>query len=329
MPLRHLRLGESSAPASVRERELEVGRLVLRAAASGDAFLVRRAGAAVRALDSGPARRALRRAAEGLVDDDAKALQNGLLGYGAVLERHAVYDVALEVYTFLMAQQPTDALATLHAARAARRLGRREQALELYREAGRRSGGDARMLRLVAIGESLLADDPATALGTVIRDARRSRDGDALAIAREERSRFLANSGRGGRAARDLVAAAGRYTDRIDRVRVIHRLAELLSARGDLAGAREALLAALDIVPAAQRGHTVQRLRTVARAMGDELELRRTRGQGAATLVSLAPLGSRRSAAARSLAPALRRWRDVAGGGVPRAEGRGGQTASC
>lgn len=314
--LRHLEIGVPTSPASVRERELEVGRLVLRAAATGDSFLLRRAQQAVSSLDAGPARRALRRVVDGLAGGDDAAAQGGLLAYGGVLERHAVYDVAADVYRQVMESRPGDARVTLHAARAVRRAGRRSEALELYREAGQQSGEDGHLLLLVRIGEALVSETPVDALSDVVRDARRTGDMDALAIAREERSRFRAAAGHSGRAIRDLAAAAGRYTDRIDRVRAAHSMGELLSARGDLAGAREALLAALDLVHDAQRGHTVQRLRTVARAMGDELELRRSRGQAAkGGLVTLAPMPRKLNTGTTMrippTAPALRRWRSA------------------
>jgi hypothetical protein len=154
-------------------------------------------------------------------------------------------------------------------------------------------------------------------LTAVVRDARRRGDHDALAIAREERSRFMVGARRMGAAVRDLTAAAGRYSDRVDKLRVLHRLAELMTVRGDLLAAREALLAAMDHADERQRAHSVQRLRTVARALGDELALRRTRGQGAGDVVMLAPLRSSRVGSHASAASRLRRWRSVAA--TPRA----------
>jgi tetratricopeptide (TPR) repeat protein len=306
-----LQLEPTRAPASVRERELEVGALVLRAAGERASFVVRRAVAAVAELDPGPVRRALRRAAEGLVEGEEATLLSGLLSYGAVLERHAVHEEAVAVYGAVMAARPEDACATLHTARAARKAGRRDEAMALYRRAADQAGGDPRLLLVVRVGEALVSETAEAALTAVLRDARRGGHGEAVAIAREERARLRVASRRTGAALRDLAAAAVRYTDRIDRVRVLQRMAELLSARGDLLGAREALLAALEQADTAQRAHTVQRLRTIARAMGDELELRRSRGQGATSITTLTPLPSRRVAAAESLAPRIRRWRSL------------------
>jgi tetratricopeptide (TPR) repeat protein len=309
--LQLLQLDETRAPASVRERELEVGALVLRAVRERDGFVVRRAVAAVAELEPGPVRRALRRAAEGLSEGENTALLSGLLSYGAVLERHGVYDEAASVYSAVMAARPTDACATLHAARAARKAGRRDDALALYRRAADQAVGDPRLLLVVRVGAALVSEAPEAVLTAVLRDARRGGHGEAVAIAREERARLRVSARRTGAALRDLAAAAARYPDRIDRVRVLQRMAELLSARGDLLAARESLLAALEQADTAQRAHTVQRLRTIARAMGDELELRRSRGQGAAAITTLTPVPSRRVAAAESLAPRIRRWRSL------------------
>jgi tetratricopeptide (TPR) repeat protein len=300
----HLRIvDEPNLPVSVRERELEVGRLVLRAVSGRDAFLTRRASAAVAALDGSAARRALRRVVRALAEADDRAVRAALPSYGATLEQHGAHEAAAEVYELAMRLWPGDAAATLHAARAARRSGRRDDALRLYRRAGQECAGDPHMSLLVRIGEALVSKQPLESLTAVVRDARRAADRDALAIAREERAR-LASRERNGLAVRDLAAAAGRYSDRTDRVRVLHLLAELLSGRGDLLGAREALLAAAEQAGATHRGHSVQRLRTVARSLGDELELRRSRGQAAAGPVTLAP-ARRPGSRGRSAAPRL------------------------
>jgi tetratricopeptide (TPR) repeat protein len=309
--LQQLRVDAPNRRASVREREVEVGALVVRAAGVRDAFLVRRAGEAVAALEASPVRRALTRATEGLNESDEERVATGLLSYGAVLERYGVHDEAARVYGAVMTSRPGDARVTLHTARAARKAGRRDEAAALYRCAAEQAGGNVRMALLVRIGEALVSDDTCSGLDAVIRDARRARDGDALAIAREERARLHVAARRNPAALRDLAAAAGRYTDRVDRVRVLQRMAELLSSRGDLMAAREVLLAALEQAGGAQRAHTVQRLRTVARAMGDQLELWRSRGQGASSLTTLTPVPARRVAPADSLVPRLRRWRSL------------------
>lgn len=304
--MQHLHLDVETRPAaSLRERELEVGRLVLRAARAGDAFLLRRAAAAADGLEAGAARRSLRRAAGGVAEADGAAVRTGLSTWAGALEQHGLHEAAGEVYAVLRALNPGDAALTLHAARAARRSGRRDAALRLYEQAASECSCDAHMQLLVRIGEALVSDAPVAALTRVVGEARRMRDADAVAIAREERSRLVPAT----RAVRDLAAAAARYSHRTDRVRVLHRMAELLTGRGDLLGAREALLAALEHGSAAQQGQSAQRLRTVARCMGDELELRRSRGRGVAGPVMLVP--PRREANVRSSAGRLRRWRSL------------------
>ena len=78
--------------------------------------------------------------------------------------------------------------------------------------------------------------------------------------------------------------------------------------------AREVLLTALDIVDDRTRAHTVQRLRTIARSMGDELELRRTRGRGNATITTLGTMSSRRVPLSESRVDRLRRRRAALAG---------------
>ncbi|HSJ24835.1 MAG TPA: tetratricopeptide repeat protein [Longimicrobiales bacterium] len=307
-----LQLATTTSTVSVRERELEVGRVVLQAAMTGHPFLVRRAGELVTGLENGPARRPLRWTLEQAADGSSATPRviTGLLGYGAVLERHGEHGEAEHVYRAVLELRPRDASVALHVARAARKAGRREEALALYRHAGQCAGGDTHMQLLVATGEALVSDDPDQRLTAVIVSARRAGKRDAEAVAREERARVRLSARRGGAALRDLLAAAVRFRDAHDRVRVLHRAAELLTARGDLPAAREALLTALDVVPDAHRGHTLQRIRTVARAQGDELELRRSRGRGASPVVTLAPSPARRPAAASAVRH-VRRLRDV------------------
>jgi tetratricopeptide (TPR) repeat protein len=303
----------TSTPVSLRQRELEAGRVVLRAIGTGDPFLLRRADHAVAELGSEAVRRPLRRALECARNGEADpaAAAAGLLGYGAVLERHAEYLEAEAVYGAALEQLPGDSRVALHAARAARKAGRREAALSLYRRAGETAGGDIRMHLLVRIGEALVSAEPERALTAAASAARAAGDRDALGVALEERARIRPTVRHSNAAVRDLLAAAVRYRDAQDRVRVLHRLAELLTARGDLPAAREALLAALDLVGEGKRGHTLQRLRTVARSMGDAVELRRSRGQGGGTLVSLAPPPARSRTQATTLQPRVRRVRDM------------------
>lgn len=298
------------APASVRQRELEAGRLVLAAAAAGS-FVARRAADDARALGPGPARRALVHAADACRSGDQAAARSGLLAYGAVLERHGLHVDAGEVYRGVLTLFGDDAHVALHAGRAARRASDRAEAMRLYAIAARHANGETTLTLLARMGAALLADDPIAELASVIHAARRARAWEAYAIGREERARLERAAGRSGAAVRDLVAALRRYPDRQDRMRVLHALADLLIARGDLAGAREALLAALELARPSARGHTVHRLRMLARLMGDELELLRSRGSAAPTIVTLMPPRERIARDVRSLAPRLRRMRDL------------------
>ncbi len=299
----------AAAPASLRQRELEAGGLVLRAARSGDGFLARRAARDARALGAGPARRALVHTVDALADGAHHNVRRGLVAYGAVLERHGLHADAAQVYGAVLSMFGDDASVALHAGRATRRSGDRATAMRLYGVAAAHARGDETLELLAAIGVALVAEGPIEALAPIVRDARRARRWEAYAIAREERARLSRSSGHSAGAARDLFAALRRYTDRQDRVRVLHALADLVSSRGDLTGAREALLIALDVAHPSMRVHTIHFLRALARTMGDDLELRRSRGSGAPAMVMVMPPKGRLASAVPSIAPRLARLR--------------------
>jgi tetratricopeptide (TPR) repeat protein len=310
--VQQIQLSAPDRSGTLRQRELEAGRVVLRAVLSLHPFLLRRAAALVDELEGAAVRRPLRRTLESAADgEDPAGMSAGLLGYGCLLERHAEYAEAERVYRVVLSLQPGSAATALHAARAARRAGRRDEALALYRQAGEHASGDEPMQLLARTGEALVAEAPELALTSVIAAARKAGLAHVVAIALEERAGVRIAERRVAAALRDLLVAAGRFNDSHDRVRVLHRLADLLTARGDLAAAREALLTALDLVHEAQRGHTIQRLRTVARAMGDSIELHRRRGQGNAGLVTLAPVRGRAGVAPAAAARRIRRLRDA------------------
>ncbi|MHB1167991.1 MAG: hypothetical protein ACYC28_01755 [Longimicrobiales bacterium] len=303
--LTQLSVTVATAPASLRQRELEAGRLVLRAARSGDAFLARRAAQEARALGAGPARRALVHAVDALEAGPDGDARRGMVAYGAVLERHGLHADAAQVYGAVLSMFGDDASVALHAGRATRRSGDRTAAMRLYGVAAAQARGDETLELMAAIGVALIAEDPVTALAPIVREARRARRWEAYAIAREERARLNRSAGRSASAVRDLFAALRRYTDRQDRVRVLHALADVLSSRGDLMGAREALLIALDVARPSMRVHTIHFLRALARTMGDDLELRRSRGNGAPAMVMILPPKARVVSDVRSLAPRL------------------------
>jgi tetratricopeptide (TPR) repeat protein len=303
-------LATTGGTPSVRERELDTGRLVLRASAEADPFMLRRAATAVRDLEDSAARRALARAASALAEGDRSELISGLLVYGTVLERHGEYAEAVEIYRAVLCAEPSDVLAALHTARAARKAGRRKEAVELYRQAGAATPHGHPIGLMARIGESLVSERPLEELTAALRAARSARDTEAMAVAREERARLHLAAGKPGAALRDLGAAAARFPARVDRVRVLHQMAEILVLEGDALAAREALLCALDHAGDPHRGHTLQRLRTLARSMGDELELRRHRGRISRDLVILVP-ARMRARTTRSRVRQVSRLRDL------------------
>lgn len=307
---------------SPRDHEVEAGRLVLRVAdlqhageagAPAGVFVWRRAVAAVDALGDGPGRRVLARALEALYEDDAAergapALTRALACWGGVLERHGELDAAIEVYDAAMRHDPGDAELALHAARARRLKGDRTGAAELYARV-RALAGIGPLSSYARLGQALLEEDAVSALGAVLSSALEGGELEVAAVALEERARLHRRAGDAEAAVRDLMEAALLYLDASDRVRIAHALADLLLAKHDAAGAREALSAGLDVALPAHRPHLVSRLRSVARAQGDELGLRRWPPSGPSPLVSLAPLRAGR-AERPSNAPMLREWRD-------------------
>lgn len=193
--------------------------------------------------------------------------------------------------------------------RAHRKAGARDAARALYARV--RERGDGRLGRFSRLGEALLGESPEAGLAPVLDEAEATGEREVAAVALEERAGLRRHAGRAGEAAHDYAAAALRYDDRRDRLRVAHALADVLLGCGDLDGAREALGAALDqAVTAAERRHAVQRLRTLARLQGDQLGLRRYPPEGPAPLVSLMPRRAP-APAAPSMADALRSWRDA------------------
>jgi hypothetical protein len=312
----------SSAPASKRFRprdhEIEAGRLVLRVAAGAGmadagatpaaAFLWRRAVAAVSALGEGPARYTLGRVLDVLEHGaGADEVTRALVCWGGVLERHRVLGAAAEVYEAAFALAPRDAELALHAARARRLMGERAAAAAHYARV-RVLAGAGPLSSHARLGEALLEEDPVAALGDVVAGAVETGEREVAAVALEERARLKRRDGSPDAVA-DYMEAALLYTEASDRVRVAHALADLLLAKHDAAGAREALVAGLDVCLPAHRPHVVSRLRSVARAQGDQLGLRRWPSAGPSQLVSLAPV--RAAGPARpSSAPLLREWRD-------------------
>jgi tetratricopeptide (TPR) repeat protein len=215
-------------------------------------------------------------------------------------EAEAVLEIARVV-------RPGDAGVALHAGRVARKEGKRERALSLYRAA--RALDDAGAIaRLALVGEAVVSADAEVGLGEAVRTARVDRDAEAMAVALEERSRVRRARGERRGAARDLCHAVVRFADPVDRARVAHQLADLYVAGDDPRAAREALLLALAVGDASQREHARGRLHAVSRDLGDQVGMRRWRGATRPPLVSLS--ARPRARAARSDAQRLARWRE-------------------
>jgi tetratricopeptide (TPR) repeat protein len=306
----------SDATTGERRRRANAVALVLRVVAqAGDRgacwFLRRRAGVEVGAMRKGGERGALLRLLD-RVDDSTftpREVSDCLISLAGELERTHRLPEADAALSLAAELSPRCAEVALHAGRVARKSGDVERAVEMYLRARKLDGGEGSLGRLAAVGEAAVSDDPERALGTVMRVALRRGDVEAAAVAQEERARCRRAAGRQGAAIRDLCVAAARFPDAIDRARVAHELADLASARGDLATIREALLLALSCGDVPQRDHARARLHTLCRGQGDQLGMRRWRSNGPPALVSLTPL---RAASGRPSPAAgiLRRFRE-------------------
>lgn len=306
----------SPSPTPARERELETGRLVERAVRArlggepGAPFLVARARADAERMEASGARQALLRAVEAISQPvpDRKALSCALAAWGGVLERHHHWRAAVAAFETALAARPRDPELMLHAARAHRKAGDRDAALALYGKVLRRGGG--RLARFSRLGEALLGRAPEDGLARVLGEAEAARDQEVAAVALEERARLRRDAGRIRDAVADYTRAALRYEDRRDRLRIAHTLTDALLACGDVAAAREALGAALELSTREERPQALQRLRALARSAGDELGMRRYPASGPTPLVSLMPSRAARPRG-ESLAAVVREWSDA------------------
>jgi len=296
-----------------RATEVEAGRMVVRAVLAhvggepGAAFLMERAHAVTAALPAGPAARALVALLEatGLGESEFAA---SLTRWGGLLERHGELDAAREAYEAARRVAPGDAVVCLHCARAARRAGDVPAARDLYTRVSALTGPAHRLARLAAVGHALVGERPERDLARLQRDAQAAGDLEAAAVAREERAALRRARGWWIGAATDYARAALLYEEPVDRLRVVHAMADVLTAVGDVAGAREALLGGLAVARQREQVHCARRLHALARAQRDELGQRRWRAYGSSPLVSIAPSRVRR-VPARSAAAPLRSWR--------------------
>lgn len=309
-----LRVADSAS--GERSRFASAGALVLRTVeqallgAPGLGFLAVRSSLEVAALAPGADRALLQRillVVEAGGDLEAR-LAVALVEYAYQLERTRRLPEADATLRLAVSAAPHDAEVALHGGRVARKMGDRERALVLYRTARDLDGKGGAIARLAAIGEAVVDPEAERALGRATRAAVRAEDAEAAAVGLEERARLRRASRRWGAAARDLVTAALRYPDPVDRARAAHDLADLALAMGDLALAREALLFALRLGDAPQRDHARSRLHVLSRDLGDEVGTRRWRAARRPALVSLSlyRAGSTRKS---TLAARLARWR--------------------
>lgn len=305
----------SQTVSNERERREEAGALVLRAVeqvftrAEGREFVATRAEREVARLGSSAEKAILGRLLRRLEEQaSAAALAEVLVAYAYELEKTKRLPEADGVLALARVLAPQDAALALHAGRVTRRIGRPDRALRFYRVARTldRSGGT--IARLAAVGEAVVSAAPERELGRAIRTAVRAGDGEAAAVALEERARVRRAAGRRRAAARDLGIAALRYSDAVDRARVAHELADVMLVMGDAPATREALLAALQLGDGSQRDHARGRLHTLCRDTGDQIGMRRWRSASrpALTSLSLRP----RLSAATTAAPRLSRWRE-------------------
>jgi hypothetical protein len=299
-----------------RSRRAAAGALVLAAVeraihGTTDEFGMRRARREAEGLERSPEKSILLRVLIVLEEaaDPCARVGAPLVQYACELERTRRLPEANAAASLALVVDAGSAATALHAARLARKLGERERALALYCAARDLDGGSGVIARLAAVGEAVVGTDPERGLTRAVRSALRAGDAESAAVGLEERAAVRRARGNRAGAARDLCLAAARFTDGVDRARVAHELAGVVLAMGDAAGAREAVLAALDWGDAPQKDHARTRLHTLARDVGDQVGMRRWRSFQRPSLVSLSAY--RPTAGGRSMAPRLARFREA------------------
>lgn len=304
-----------------RGRRAGVVALVLRAVeaalARGEetSFLLLRAEVEVAGLPAGVERAHLRRILRVPTDAAGEGVAEVFVEYACELEGTRRLAEAEAVLRLARSVAPEDALVALHAGRVARKSGDGEGALTLYRVARELDATGGSVARLAAVGEAVVSRDAERELGRAIRAAVRTGDAEAAAVGLEERAQLRRRRGARRAAARDLAAAAVRFTDPVDRARVAHRMADLFVAVDDALAAREALFLALAVGDPSQREHARGRLHTVSRDLGDQVGMRRWRSFQPQSLVSLSSRPTERPAV--SAAPRVARWRERLGASTP------------
>lgn len=299
-----------------RARRAAAGALVLRAversaAGAGDGFGLRRAQREVEGLERSAERSILQRLLSSVETGTAPGTRvaRTAVQYACELERTQRLPEADAAVRLALALDGASAVTALHAARVARKLGERDRALALYCAARDLDVDNGAIARLAAVGEAVVGASPMPALSAAIRAALVAGDGEAAAVGLEERAGLRRAAGDRRGSARDLMAAAARFTDGVDRARVAHALAGALLAAGDSDGAREALLLALAWGDQPQQDHARTRLHTLSRDGADQVGMRRWRSFQRPSLVSLSAYRPR--PVGHSVAERLRGWREA------------------
>jgi hypothetical protein len=197
-----------------------------------------------------------------------------------------VVDVAVEL-------SPLDPELALHAARIARKAGNHRRACELYEDVERLADGAGEFARLSRVGRAMIGPNAEEELGRLLREALRSGDTEAAAVAQEARALERTARGRRVAAIRDFLVAAVRFRDAADIGRIGHRVADLLVAARRVPSARRILEATARHSLPEQARWARARLYELARLTGDQVGCRRWRDDRQAGLVSLSLARSR------------------------------------
>lgn len=283
-------------------------RLVLRATrrrATASPFAFRRAATAVARLPEGPERRQLLRIL-GCRSDAATA--DALVIWCGQLESAGRITEATEALDVALACTPDDPTLILHAARVARKADDRARARLLYDLVAELDHGDGRLSRLASVGRALVSERPERGLGRALRGARLADDHEAAAVALEARAAIRRAKEDVGGAVRDYLLAAARYGDPLDVGRIGHELADLLTSVGDIMAARHVLMVTERRARPRQALWARARLLVIARALGDEVGMRRWADAPTPPLTSLTPSGLAAKRPEESRKEALARW---------------------
>lgn len=272
-------------------------------------FLLRRAESEVHHLPAPELARVLSSVLTALFQDDRSLLSQALLHLTGWAESRSRMEEATAAVALAAHILPGTPEIDLHLGRIARKSGDVRAARSAYARVANHAPQGSPLRQLAAVGEALLASDPVQALGCTARAALRQGDPESAAVALEERATKRQEGGDLPGAVRDFLTAAGRFPDPIDRGRAVHRAADLLLARSDVASAHDVLRTAETVGRPEQGRHARARLHQVAWLTGDEVGRRRWRDAGTEgeALCCLLPSRKRTSAPCLSRS-SLARW---------------------